>query len=53
MTSGRISCFGENKREKSREIVDKAGQSILKVGAVLGSGILFCAGLNAFNSARE
>ena len=53
MNSGRISLFGENRAEKSKDIMGNTGQTILTVGKVIGAGILLGFGVKAFNEARD
>ena len=53
MSEDRVSLFGENRKLKKDGIFGEAGQGILKVGRVVGAGILVGMGFHAFQDSAD
>ena len=48
----KISLFGEKRSDKDN-LLKKTGEGIVKVGTIVGAGILFGMGFKAFKNASE
>lgn len=53
MSDSRVSLFGENRRLKREGFFGRTGQGILRVGKVVGAGILVGMGFHAFKEQSE